>query len=74
MNAHWEDEKEAIAAIRDAQGAARAAQLDAERAEREADLERAAEIRYGHDPASSSGEIEATTAPPRRAPGRRSRC
>ena len=48
--AHWQGEKEAIDAIRAAKEALEQAHRDAERAEREADLERAAELRYGDHP------------------------
>jgi ATP-dependent Clp protease ATP-binding subunit ClpB len=47
MVAHWQNEKEAIAAIRDAKEQYEQAKLEAERAEREGDLERAATLRYG---------------------------
>ncbi len=47
MVAHWQSEKDAITAIRDAKEAQETAKIDAERAEREGDLERAAELRYG---------------------------
>src|SRR5215203_5746287 len=50
MKAHWQGEKEAIEAIRDAKERLEQAHRDAERAEREADLQRAAELRYGEIP------------------------
>src|SRR4051794_8395159 len=50
MKAHWKGEKEAIDAIRGAKERLEAAHRDAERAEREADLQRAAELRYGEIP------------------------
>jgi ATP-dependent Clp protease ATP-binding subunit ClpB len=50
MKAHWQVEKDAIAAIREAKEALDGAQQEIERAEREADLERAAELRYGTIP------------------------
>jgi ATP-dependent Clp protease ATP-binding subunit ClpB len=50
MKAHWQGEKEAIEAIRDAKGRLEQAHRDAERAERDADLQRAAELRYGEIP------------------------
>ena len=51
MVAHWQTEKDAITRDPGRQGAARAvAKLDAERAERDGDLERAAQLRYGHIP------------------------
>ena len=48
--AHWQGEKEAIDAIRAAKEELEQAHRDVERAEREADLERAAELRYGRIP------------------------
>ena len=50
-------------------------QLEGKRAEleREADLEKAAEIRYGRIP-ELERQVEEATDAPRRAPGRRSRC
>ena len=60
MKAHWQAEKEAIGRIRDAQGGARgdcAAEL-----ERETDLEKAAEIRYGQHPRARARR---STRPPR---------
>ncbi len=48
--AHWQGEKEAIDAIRAAKEELEQAHRDVERAEREADLERAAELRYGKIP------------------------
>jgi ATP-dependent Clp protease ATP-binding subunit ClpB len=50
MKAHWQGEKEAIGAIRSAKERLEQAHRDAERAEREADLERAAELRYSAIP------------------------
>ncbi len=50
MKAHWKGEKEAIDAIRSAKEQLEQANRDAERAEREADLQRAAELRYGEIP------------------------
>jgi len=50
MVAHWQSEKEAIAAIREGKERLEAARLDADRAERDGDLERAAQLRYGHLP------------------------
>jgi ATP-dependent Clp protease ATP-binding subunit ClpB len=57
MKAHWQGEKDAIAAIRDLKE-----QLEARRSEmeREADLERAAEIRYGQIPELERQVSEAT--------------
>jgi ATP-dependent Clp protease ATP-binding subunit ClpB len=53
MRAHWEREKEPIARIRELKSEIEAARGEAERAEREGDLERAAELRYGR-----LGELE----------------
>jgi ATP-dependent Clp protease ATP-binding subunit ClpB len=50
MKAHWQGEKEAIEAIRHAKGQLEQAHREAERAERDADLQRAAELRYGEIP------------------------
>ncbi len=57
MKQHWQAEKEAIGAIRELME-----QLDAKRAEieRESDLERAAEIRYGQIPELERRVAEAT--------------
>ncbi|MDQ3644295.1 MAG: AAA family ATPase, partial [Actinomycetota bacterium] len=50
MKAHWKGEKEAIDSIRTAKERLEQAHREAERAEREADLERAAQLRYGDIP------------------------
>jgi ATP-dependent Clp protease ATP-binding subunit ClpB len=50
MTAHWQAEKDAIAAIRDLKGELEGARQEAERHEREGDLGGAAEIRYGKIP------------------------
>ncbi|MDQ4001138.1 MAG: AAA family ATPase, partial [Actinomycetota bacterium] len=47
MRAHWDREKEHIARIRDVKSRTEELRGEAERAERDGDLERAAEIRYG---------------------------
>ncbi|MPZ53993.1 MAG: ATP-dependent chaperone ClpB [Acidimicrobiia bacterium] len=47
LMARWNQEKEAIAAVRDTKQAIEEARSEAERAEREGDLQRAAELRYG---------------------------
>ncbi len=47
MKAHWRREKERIDAIRSFKQQIEEARAEAERAEREGDLERAAELRYG---------------------------
>jgi ATP-dependent Clp protease ATP-binding subunit ClpB len=50
MKAEWQAEKDAITAIRDVKEQLDEAHREAERAEREADLQRAAELRYGRIP------------------------
>ena len=60
MVAHWQAEKDAIAAIRSEKERIEAMKLEAERAEREGNLGRAAELRYGHIPVLER-EIEAST-------------
>src|SRR5204862_182517 len=50
MKAEWETEKASIAAISDLKKRLDEAQREAERAERETDLQRAAELRYGEIP------------------------
>ncbi|HEV2766306.1 MAG TPA: AAA family ATPase [Acidimicrobiales bacterium] len=50
MKAHWQSEKEAIAEIRALKEQLEAARSEAERFERDGDLARAAEIRYGKVP------------------------
>ena len=52
MTAHWQAEKDAIAAIRDLKGELEAARREAERYVRDGDLGQAAEIRYGQRPGS----------------------
>ncbi|MDQ3752650.1 MAG: ATP-dependent chaperone ClpB [Actinomycetota bacterium] len=47
MKAHWAQEKEAIDGIRELKAGIEAARGEAERAERDGDLGRAAELRYG---------------------------
>jgi len=47
MKAHWQQEKERIDRIRKLKSDIEAARMDAERAERDGELERAAELRYG---------------------------
>src|SRR5438034_7347993 len=47
MVAHWQNEKDAITEIRDLKERLEVARTDAEKAEREGDLERAAQLRYG---------------------------
>ncbi|MGH9130042.1 MAG: ATP-dependent Clp protease ATP-binding subunit [Acidimicrobiales bacterium] len=62
MTAHWQSEKDAIAAIRSAKGELEAARTDAERFERDGELARAAEIRYGRLPELEQRVHEATQA------------
>jgi ATP-dependent Clp protease ATP-binding subunit ClpB len=50
MKAHWQGEKDAIEAIRSGKERLEHAHREAERAEREANLQRAAELRYGEIP------------------------
>jgi ATP-dependent Clp protease ATP-binding subunit ClpB len=50
MKARWQTEKDAIARVRQLKERLEQAHRDAERAEREADLQRAAELRYGEIP------------------------
>jgi len=50
MVAHWQLEKDVIATIQAGKERLEQARLDAERAERDGDLERAAQLRYGHIP------------------------
>ncbi|HTR89177.1 MAG TPA: AAA family ATPase, partial [Solirubrobacteraceae bacterium] len=57
MTAQWEAEKQAIAGISETKERLDAARVEMERAEREADLQRAAELRYGEIP-----ELERTIA------------
>jgi ATP-dependent Clp protease ATP-binding subunit ClpB len=47
MTAHWQQEKERIDRIRDLKARIEETRSEAERAERDADLQRAAELRYG---------------------------
>ncbi len=55
MKAHWQGEKEAIEAIRAVKERLEQAHREAERAERDADLQRAAELRYGEIPEARGG-------------------
>ena len=50
MVAHWQAEKDAITAIQEGKERLEQAKLEAERAERDGDLERAAQLRYGDVP------------------------
>jgi ATP-dependent Clp protease ATP-binding subunit ClpB len=60
MTAHWQAEKDAIAAIRSLKSEAEAARGEMERFEREGDLARSAEIRYGRLPELERRTDEAT--------------
>ena len=60
MVAHWQTEKDAIATIQAGKERLEQARLDAERAERDGDLERAAQLRYGHIPVVER-ELESMT-------------
>jgi ATP-dependent Clp protease ATP-binding subunit ClpB len=60
MVAHWQSEKDAIVAIQEAKERLENSKLEAERAERDGDLERAAQLRYGHIPVVER-EIESMT-------------
>jgi ATP-dependent Clp protease ATP-binding subunit ClpB len=50
LRTRWENEKEPLEAIKQANGELEEARLEVERAEREADLERAAELKFGRIP------------------------
>ncbi|MBJ7348215.1 MAG: ATP-dependent chaperone ClpB [Thermoleophilaceae bacterium] len=58
MKAHWSREKTAIDAIRDSKEQLDAAGHEVEKAEREGDLQRAAELRYGEIPELEKQMIE----------------
>jgi len=60
MVARWQSEKDAIGEIRDLKEALEAARTDAEKAERDGDLEQAAQLRYGRM-RDLDAEIEAKT-------------
>ena len=62
LTAHWSREKEAIARIRTTKEGIEAARAEAERAERDGDLQRAAEVRYGTLPALERTLAEANEA------------
>jgi ATP-dependent Clp protease ATP-binding subunit ClpB len=66
MKAQWQAEKEAITAVRDLKERLEQARAEAERAERDADLQRAAELRYGEIPELEK-QIDAAEATPREA-------
>jgi ATP-dependent Clp protease ATP-binding subunit ClpB len=61
MTAHWQGEKEAIDAIRSLKSQVEAAKAEADRFERDGELARASEIRYGRVPALEASIEEATT-------------
>ena len=61
LKAHWEAEKAAIARIRDRKQAIEQAREEAERAERDGELQRAAELRYGTIP-NAEKDLEAANA------------
>ncbi|MBA2419877.1 MAG: ATP-dependent chaperone ClpB [Thermoleophilaceae bacterium] len=61
MKARWQEEKDAIAAVREIKERLEQAHRDAERAERESDLQRAAELRYGEIPELEAALVEAET-------------
>jgi ATP-dependent Clp protease ATP-binding subunit ClpB len=61
LRSHWEAEKAAIARIRDRKQAIEQAREEAERAERDGDLQRAAELRYGTIP-TAERELEQANA------------
>jgi ATP-dependent Clp protease ATP-binding subunit ClpB len=60
MLAHWNNEKEAIAHIRELKEQMEAARAELERLDRAADLEKAAEVRYGRIP-ELEREVEKAT-------------
>jgi ATP-dependent Clp protease ATP-binding subunit ClpB len=62
MTAQWQREKEAIEAVKAVRERLEQARVEAERAEREADLQRAAELRYGEIPALEKQLAEAEAA------------
>jgi len=61
MKGHWQAEKDAIDGIRALKEELEAARSDAERFERDGDLTKASEIRYGRLP-ELAGEVDAATA------------
>jgi len=61
MRGHWQGEKDAIQIIQELKERLETMKADADRAEREGDLTRASEIRYGHLPVIER-EVEAATA------------
>ena len=68
MKAQWQREKDAIESVKVVRERLEQARVEAERAEREADLQRAAELRYGEIPELERqlAEAEASEGAPRR--------
>src|SRR5829696_498767 len=62
MKAQWQREKDAIGAVTVVRERLEQARVEAERAERDADLQRAAELRYGEIPALEKQLAEAEAA------------
>jgi ATP-dependent Clp protease ATP-binding subunit ClpB len=69
MKAQWQKEKEAIQGIRETKERLEEARTEAERAEREANLQRAAELRYGEIPELEKKLAEHEAAERERATG-----
>jgi ATP-dependent Clp protease ATP-binding subunit ClpB len=69
MKAQWQREKEAIQGIRELKERLEQAKAEAERAEREANLQRAAELRYGEIPELEKKLAEHESAERERADG-----
>ena len=60
LSSHWHAEKDAIGAVREIKSDIEEAREAAERAERDGDLQKAAELRYGRIPAGEKQLAEAT--------------
>jgi len=69
MRAQWEQEKEALKGVSDTKERLEIARSEVERAEREADLQRAAELRYGEIPELERKLAEHESAERERAAG-----
>ncbi len=69
MKAQWQSEKDAIKGVSDLKERLEQARVEAERAERDADLERAAKLRYGDIPELERQLVELETAERERAAG-----
>jgi ATP-dependent Clp protease ATP-binding subunit ClpB len=69
MKAQWQKEKDAIQGIREMKERLEQAKAEAERAERDADLQRAAELRYGEIPELEKRLAEHESAERERADG-----